>query len=290
MARALDLYDRWSFRGIPLAIRTASAKIGIRIHEHVYPHAPGAAIEKMGRKLYRFHVSGMFDENLPQSRYPRSLSNVGMMLKLCEKEQTGPLVIPWIGTVQTVVEEFEVTEVSENRSGLKFDAVFVEDLNNEFAIMKFIRVDRKQLRTGHEAFTSAGYKADIFSQIAAVVSFIFSIKDQFELYSALIRSKLDYLENLFREADATATELWNDVVKLRIFQEMWDAVREFGNDLAAKGLTFEYYTVPQVMSIQEVAVAIYQDASKSGDLLGLNPIENVFEIPAGTSIRYYAEA
>lgn len=290
MARALDLYDHWSFRGIPLAIQTASAEIGIRIHEHIYPHSPGAAIEKMGRKLYRFSVSGVFDENLPQARYPRSLSNVGMLLKLCEKEQTGPLVIPWIGTVQTVVEKFKVTETSKVRSGLSFDAEFVEDLNNEFAIMKFIRVDRKQLRTGHEAFTSAGYKADIFSQIAAAVSFIFSIKDQFELYSALIRSKLDYLENLFREADATATELWNDVVKLQIFMEMWDAVREFGNDLAAKGLTFEYYTVPQTMSIQEVAVAIYQDASKSGDLLGLNPIENVFEIPAGTSIRYYAEA
>lgn len=290
MARALDLYDRWSFRAIPLAIQTASAEIGIRIHEHVYPHTPGAALEKMGRKLYRFNVSGTFDENLPQARYPRALSNVGMMLKLCEKEQTGPLVIPWIGTVQVVVEKFKVTETSSTRSGLTFEAEFVEDMNNEFEIMKFIRVDRSQMDAGFKGFQKTGFKADIFSAIAAAVSFIFGIKDQFDLYSSLIQSKLDYLESLFREADATATELLDDVVKLEAFVKMWEAVRNFGEDIASKGLAFSYYTVPQTMSIQAIAVAIYRDATKSGDLLGLNAIEDVYAIPAGTSIRYYEAA
>ena len=290
MARALDLFEHWQFEGIPLAVESASVEIGIRTHEHIYPHTPGAATEKLGRDLYHISVSGRFDENLPQPRYPKSLTSAGVLRMHCEQERTGDLVIPWIGIVQAFLKKLTLTERNTIRSGLGFNAEFVEDMNFEFPIQQFMKIDQAPMQSAWTNFEKQSWKADIFSVIAAAVSFVFGIKDQFDLYSALVQSKLDYLEGLFREADALATELWNDVVKLDAFERMWEAVRNFGDDIAAKGLTFSYYTVPQTMSIQGIAVAIYRDASKAGDLLGLNAIEDALAVPAGTSIRYYENA
>jgi hypothetical protein len=303
----LDTLEPWEFNNIPLAVEAASVKIGIRTHQHIYPHAPGAAIEKMGRKLYEIDVSGRFDSRL-LGRYQNSMRDSIAMAGFVEDEITGPLVIPWAGTVKCLCEEYSRDEKNTLRSGLMFHAKFTEDSNEGFPILAFIKTKQAPIGTALTNFNKAfgipsvidrataqdfhlpTYKRDIFSIIAETAAFIFGIKDQFELYSALIRAKLDYLEGLFRELDATAQWIFSDIIKGEAFMRMWQAIRSFGDDIAAKGLSFSYYVVPQLMSIQEVAIAIYRDSSKSIDLMGLNPLDDALQIPAGTSIRYYKDA
>jgi hypothetical protein len=264
----------------------------MRRHEHIYPHTAGAAAEKMGRGLYQVHVNGRFDNGLSREKnYENHLQQMGVFRAMVEEETTDDLIIPWIGTVQAQCSEFEISEKNTNRSGLGFTASFVEDMNFEFPIQTFIKVDVLRLEESAKNFSRVPtYKADIFSKIASAVGFVLGIKDKFELYSALVQSKLDYLEGLFREADAIATELKDpaNLTGLAAFMALWESVRNFGNDIAEKGMTFSWYTVPVEMTIQQLAVAIYRDMSKAGDLLGLNVIEDSLAIPAGKRIRYYS--
>jgi hypothetical protein len=302
----LDRLEPWAFNGIPLAVESASVKIGIRTHKHIYPHTPGAAIEKMGRNPYEIDISGKFDSNL-RGRYIDSMRSSIAMAGFVEDELTCPLVIPWAGTVKCLCEEFTRDEKNTYRSGLTFHAKFTEDTTDGFPILAFIKTKQAPIQTKLVIFknafgldeTTVGVSAsafqgtprvrDIFSAITEVSTFIFGIKDQFQLYSQLIRSKLDYLETLFREADALADWIWSDIVKGNAFMGLWEAIRDFGDDIASKGLSFSYYTVPVMMSIQQIAVAIYRDSSKTMDLLCLNAIENALRIPPGTQIRYYAQ-
>lgn len=283
---ALDKFERWRFEGIWLAVESASVHIGIRTHEHIYPHTAGAASEKMGRDLYTIDMSGRFDENLPSAHYPNPLLAAGGLRMHCEDERTGDLVIPWIGTVQAYCKELTLTERNTIRSGLAFQAKFVEDMNFEFPIQNFLRLDQKKLENAAGDFSAHPYKADIFSKIAAGVGFVLGIKDQFQLYSAFMQSKLGYLESLFREANSTAAELMDpaNLLGLDRFQAMWASVRSLASDIASKGVEFKFYTVPMLMTLQQVASAIHVQAI---DLLGLNVIEDSLAIPAGTRIRYY---
>jgi hypothetical protein len=289
----LDKFEHWRFEGVALAVESASVRLKMRTHQHVYPHTPGAARERMGRGLYEIHVTGRFDQNLPYVTFGNSLTSMGVFRALAEDETIGDLVIPWIGTIRAQCEEFELTEKNTNRSGLGFTATFVEDMNFEFPIQNFIRINRAPMADSLANFEQQGYEADIFSKIAAGVSFVLGIKDQFELYSALVQSKLSYLEGLFREADAVADELMDPskMDGLNAFASLWETLRTVANDIADKGVEFRYYTTPIEMTIQQLAAAIYAgDVSKSGDLLGLNAIEDTLAIPVGTKIRYYAAA
>jgi DNA circularisation protein N-terminus len=285
----LDTLEHWQFDDIPLAIESASVKIGIRKAEHVYPHSPGAALEKMGRKLYVTEVEGFFDINLPQSRYPNPMEAMQAMRLLTDTETTSDLVIPWCGTMQAVCEDLTLREKNTVRSGLRFSATFCEDMSNQYALADFVRVNQVPMSDALVDIQDHKYQADIFSQIANAVGFILGIKDQFELYTALVDSKLRYLEQLFRHADATASEL-NDpanIIGHQRFFQMWQAVRDFGNDIAEKGLSFRYFVVPYPMTLQEVANAIPGYSSRAFDLLGLNIIDDSTTIRAGTRIRYY---
>jgi hypothetical protein len=231
-------------------------------------------------------VSGHFDENLPQASYPKSLESSGVLRMHCEDEVTGDLVIPWIGTVKAFIEELELGEKNTVRSGLSFRAKFVEDWDWMFPIQAFIQVEQTKMDGAFKNFQDQGYHADIFSKIAAGVGSVLGIRDQFQLYSALVQSKLGYLESLFREADALATELSDpkNLLGLDAFQNLWASVRKFSADIADKGAEFKYWVTPTVMTLQQVAAAIKVQPI---DLLGLNVIEDSTAIKAGTRIRYY---
>jgi hypothetical protein len=289
----LDKFEPWRFGPIRLAIESASVKIGVRRAEHVYPHTAGAAGEKMGRKLYVISASGKFDDGLSDIKdYENHLTQAGIFRMLVEEETTEDLTIPWIGKVKAQCLELDLNEKNTNRSGLGFSAEFVEDLDFEFPIQNFVKVNKLPMLDAAIKFEDHAWKADIFSKIAAGVGKILGIKDQFELYSALVRSKIDYLEGLFREADEISSELKDpaNILALSAFAELWETLRSFGNDIANKGLEFRFYTVPIQMTLQQLSSAIYSgDGTRGGDLLGLNIIDDPLIIPAGMSIRYYDE-
>lgn len=286
----LDKFEKWRFGPINFAVESSSVRLTMRRHEHVYPHTAGAQGEKMGRGLYQIQVSGKFDDGITLvAGYENPLLQMGVFRSLVEDETTDDLVIPWIGTIQSQCTELEIRERNTIRSGLSFSATFVEDMDFEFPIQNFVKLDRLPLRDAAIKFEDHAWKADIFSKIAAGVGKVLGIKDQYELYSALVQSKIDYLEGLFREADSLADELKDpaNILGLDAFARLWESLRNLGNDIAEKGVEFKYYTVPVLMTIQQVARAIYGDMTQAGDLLGLNAIEDSTAIPAGTRIRYY---
>lgn len=290
MPGALDKLETWRFGPVYLLVQTASVRLTMRRHEHVYPHTAGAQGEKLGRGLYQIQVKGKFDDGAYMApEYNKSLRQMGTFRSMVEKEMTHDLIIPWIGRVQAQCTEFELTEKNTIRSGLEFSATFVEDMDHGFPIAEFVKVKKAPLLHAVENLKSAKFKEDIFSKIANAVSFVLGIKDQVQLYTALVQSKLDYLEGLLKLADATSKELLDpgNITGIDAFFELWEALRTFENDITEKGLEFSYYSVPMLMSIQDVAVKIYGTAENCGDLLGLNVLADAMVIPAGTKIRYY---
>lgn len=288
----LDKLETWRFGPVYLIVESASVRLSVRRHEHIYPHSPGAQGEKLGRGLYQIQVSGKFDEgaaSLP--RYASTMRQMGTFRGMTEQEQSHDLIIPWIGKILAQCTDFEIHEKNTVRSGLTFSATFVEDMHNNFIIAKFVTVNRLPLEQAVTNLKDAKFKADIFSKIVEAVGFVLGIKDQVELYTALVKSKLDYLEGLLKLADSTAKELLDpgNLTGINAFFELWEALRNFSNDIAEKGLEFSYYSVPMQMSIQDVAVKVYGSSSNCGDLLGLNVIEDAMAIPAGTRIRYYPQ-
>ena len=53
-----------SFDGIQFPVRKVNVKGGIRHHNHEFPKAPGAALEKLGRRPYMISMSPVFYNNL----------------------------------------------------------------------------------------------------------------------------------------------------------------------------------------------------------------------------------
>lgn len=289
----LDWKPGWSFAGIHFVVKTARMRGAIRQHVHEYPHTPGGKLEKMGRKLYEVGVEGIFESNTIIPELADSLTQMGVLRSLWEDENTDDLVIPWVGTIKACCLEWEISEKNTNRSGLDFTASFLEDWDFEFPIQQFLKLDTLPLEASIKEYQKQKSLLDsvneVFEKINDAANFVFGLRDQFMLYRALVDSKISFLESLFREADATRDELQDprNILFLQSFGDLWTSIRELATDMDSKGAAFKYYTVPNTMTLSDIAVAIYGDGSRALDLMGLNPIEDPYAIPAGTEIRYY---
>jgi prophage DNA circulation protein len=289
----LDWKPKWHFGPIRWITTSARLHLAVRNHVHEYPHTPGGKPEKMGRKLYEITVEGIFESNALDPGYANGLDQLGVFRTLVEDETTEDLVIPWVGTVRAFCEDLEITERNTNRSGLAFTAKFLEDWDFEFPIEQFLKMDVRPLGGALENYKKQKSLLDsvneVFETINDVANTIFGYRDQFYLYRSLVDSKIQFFEQLCRDADEVRDELKDpkNLLFLESFGDLWSAIRDLATDMDSKGAELKYYTTPMVMSLQEIAVAIYDNANRSLDLLGLNPIEDPYTIPAGTRIRYY---
>lgn len=304
MAAAFDTLQRASFADLPFPVREIEVIGGLRDHVHEYPHSPGGAPEKLGRKLYEFHFVAPFLNTF--KAYPDLWPDTLAALRLVfESGQTDDLVVPTIGTIKAYCISWrERTDLPSNRSGVIVDLTFREDQADLFLIESLITVYAANLG-GTSAALLAAMQADLafqaalspsqvglFQSIQNVANSITAVADQANAYANIVQAKAQAVTSLCAVADATVLPL-NNPAHFRVLEAMmgvWAQAGRLERDALRLARPLIPYTTPVAMSVSQIATAIYGDTGQAAKLLQINSWENPFRVPAGTSIKAYALA
>jgi hypothetical protein len=305
-----DKLKPMSFIDVEFPYENYSVQGGIRRHKHEFPHNPGGAVEKLGRELYEIHVSVSFTAGLTSPTHQDLLLlRLPELVDAFEQQLTGPLHIPHIGTIQACADRWTQTARNTNRSTIRADFSFFEDLNSALALNQTVVVRTQALESLAEQFNIArvGVKPgivpkafaitptgessiDIFDAVADLSVAIAGIKDQQELFGALVSSKLEGLIALFKQCDRQLASL-NDPGHWPLLDAMhalWAAALQVRADLQDTGHSVQIYLTPTPMGIADVSVALYGNTSSAAQLMQLNDLDDPLHIPQYTEIIYYA--
>lgn len=309
MPAAFDTLKPMSFAGIQFPFRTYRIKGAIRKHVHEYPHSPGGALEKLGRSLYEISVSVDFVQGYTHPKYKQMFTDLGVLRGLFEDQVTENFVIPHIGTIKVCADEWTEDVVNTNRNTVKAELKFVEDQSSAFLVLETLQVSSNALADKVDDLVVARDKAmsrpdmaiigaepipehSLFSAIDSAANALLSIKDESDLYGALIVSKIDGLASLLGQADQQIQSLneppyW----ELReALHELWAATLQLGRDVQNRDEFLKEYTVPITMSVGQIAGAVYGDASRGVEIMQLNVLRDPLAVTGGTTIRYYQAA
>ncbi len=190
-------------------------------------------------------------------------------------------------------------------NGEKATFRFLEDQSAAFLLEGLITVNAQSLKSTTEGLPVTLEQAladqalsqadrDIFDAILGTANEILAVRDQVELVGILLQEKIGSLVGLCAEAERTV-QMFNEpsnYTALDALKDLWNAARALGETLTGPATSFSYYTVTQRMTVGQAAAAIssFGFTVTATDLLQLNPIDNAFDIPAGTRLRYLAGA
>lgn len=299
MTAYFDSLSQARFGSIAFAWKKIAVRSSLRKHVHEYRHTPGGALEKQGRTVYTIRVSGHFDEALNAKRkfgnYPENLASIRQMF---ENEQTDDLYIPTYGTIQACITEFSSdADPERQRSGEAVELEFTEDQSQRFLVDSvFVDLDSSGLEAASagilDTATKLNVPTNLFDAITGAVDQVIAIRDQAEIYPQLVAGKLLYVASLCSEADRTLDTLKDPMnhTLLEALKVLWASVSELAKNVTEFSGAIQTYSVPQVMTIQQVSNAIYGRSDRAFDLLSLNEFSDALAIPAGSQVRYYVDA
>ena len=296
-----DRLERAAFGGIEFAWDDLSIRSSLRHHVHEYRRTAGGALEKQGRSLYRIRFSCVFDEALSTikkpfaNNYPEALYALRTMF---ENEETRPLIVPTLGTVDCCIIEFEQRAAPEkSRNGERVDITCLEDQSSRFLVDSLlIDLDYGGLDASRtsmlELAEDRGLDTNIFDAIQDAVDQVLAIRDTADMYNQLAAAKVLALVDIMREADRTITDFQNpqNHPVLEAFKVLWAQAVSLGENVLQKQATIHSVTTPKVMSIQDVSAFIYGRTDRAFDLLALNEFVDALAIPGGTVVRYFEAA
>ena len=284
-----------SFNGIKFPVREVNIVGGIRDHEHEYPHAPGSAPEKLGRKAYKFQMQGLFFQNLPKypNLYPSGLDN---LRDAFEQQLSGDLVIPTIGTITAYARDWRQVASFRALSGEVAEFLFVEDQSQLFLSTNLVSTGATSLANQAAAFNAqAALEAfqlpltiGALDAVQNDINAVLAIQDTANAVSNLMSAKLGALVNDLHALDACAEmQQPSHSVFLDIMHTFWDTAQQLNQSLIAGQGMPKTYVVRALCSVSQASIAIYGDSSHATDLMNLNALTDPFQIPAGTSLIYY---
>lgn len=280
--------------GLQVPARKISVRGGMRDHEHIYPHSPGAGVELLGRDLYKIEVVPVFDAHLIPDRYRDLWPNrLRQLREKFEAGERGPIQIPTVGVIRGYCKTWEQEmDASRLLSGEEVIWNFTEDSDQLRLSTEVISISGMSASRGQVQKTLAaipGKKNSLWDTLMQTIDSLLAIRDQFELYSSLIESKLLSILSIIQQLDDAATELSNpeNWPLVEALQSVWTQARIYYEDKKQLGFTTKYYTTRKVMSSMQLAIILYDDTSKASELLQLNGFADPMEIPAGTKVKYY---
>ncbi len=307
-----DLLPRCSFAGIPFPYESIDIQGGVRDHVHEYPHADGGDPELLGRKLYTFRIVANFHDTLRgyPNLYPRDLDT---LIDKFERGLTSDLVVPQSGTYQAYAVNWSRSSAVRIRSGEKVTLEFREDrgdtklnalvddhpLEVQSAALKLDARVKEAIARGDSlgaAQKGAGVTAsdrDIFDSIGAFATAVFAIQDTAALNGQLYGAKLAQLAALCERADGLRSmQSTSSQPIVQALHELWAAANRLADNVQGKQKLLQRWTTPQQMTMNDVAIALYHDASRTAELLALNSgkFQSALAIPALTQLVYYPAA
>jgi hypothetical protein len=284
--------QRASFGDLAFPITSCRMKGSYRHYEHVFLKTPGAAVEKLSRDLYRVDMAGVFDMNI--QGYGDLSATIDALRRHYEAGTTLPLVIPYIGTVPCWIPEWDEDIDFKIRSGHKAQLVFMEDQNVAFLEQALRRTTATSVGSSHDVFQLQADaivpRPNIFDQIREQANKVFGFFDQAELQQNLLASQIDGLTDILRIADRDVQAL-QDPSNFAItyaLQDLLAATLELARDVTQQQGEARIYVLPQTMTVMQISVAIYGDTTHYQDIVNNNTIPDLYEVPAGTQIVYFA--
>jgi prophage DNA circulation protein len=294
VATTFDGLQRASFAGVEYVLVSQTITGGLRIAEHEYPHAVGGDIERLGRKLYRIKQSVIFSTRT--SGYPNAWpGDLNSLFATFESGQADDLVIPTVGTMRAICIDWDrVAAFDKMRDGEKCELTFLEDMSAAVVAASSVTTSNTEvILDGLIAAAEAlGYEPDLFDSITNAVAQVEAAKEQFEGYGENLVNKAKQLQGAVQAVDAMLAELqdpasWKVVEHLH---ELGAAAAEIQRDALTRGIPLVTFVTPIEMAASDVASTLYGSTERTVQILKLNPIENAFAIPAGTSLKVYADA
>lgn len=299
-----------SFSGYRFPAKNFSIKGSLRHHAHVYPHAPGAALETMGRNLYEFRLEAMFHETLP--KYPNLLETAATLRTLFEGGLAWDLNIPHIGTISAKCIDWEDNLVASARSGYDSKLTFLEDQSDQFLADKLVTTSPDVLSAADtlttlllERDTTPFYpeltvlareatlarENELLNDLLLAVDAFTSLDDQAQLYTDLVVVKAMAVETACARARDGAKSLgdYRSYKLLNAMAEVQAKARERRKDALRRGGSLETFETPQLMAVSQVAAFLYGDTSRAVDLLKLNSFADAMAIPSGTLVKFYPD-
>ncbi len=288
-----------SFDGISFPYVEITIDGEMRDHVHEYPHSPGGAPEKLGRKLYVFNVTSKFHGDFVPKQYADLWpGNLNKLMALFDAGETKDLVLPQIGTpIRAYCTNWQRTLRSSVTSGEAVTLKFREDQERlrliESAIAQKSRgITNAKLAAESEIRKLPGSKQNLFDRVMRACSDVLAYKDQFDLYNNLLEAKCGAAINMLRELFATA-DFIGDPANFTLcdsLHQLLSEVRRVRDDQQSIGISTSLYNVRHLSTLSEVSVQIYGTTARSAELLSLNSINDPLSIPQGTAIRYYKDA
>lgn len=291
MAQEFLKLPRMGFMGAEFPVERYRVKGGLRYHVHEYPHVPGGDIEKLGRKLYEIDATANFQSTMSQwpGLWP---SRLNLLRSIFESGESGTLIIPSIGGLKCVATEWDQEFVAKVLSGERTEFKFIEDQESAFAFQKLVTIKVDSIpalsATVEAEFDRVGVPRPFTDELLATVNAVLAIADTAELYGMLLGAKIGMVASLCREFDQRIEQFQDpsNWAALEAMKDLWAATNELAGNVDGNAVTFAYYRVPVLMTIGDVATAIYGDTERATELLQLNPIENALAIQPDTQVRY----
>ncbi|NUO48724.1 MAG: hypothetical protein HOV80_07700 [Polyangiaceae bacterium] len=291
---AFDQLQPGSFDGIAFSVSRCNVKGGMADHVHKYPHSPGGKPELLGRQLYLITMEADFSTNL--RNYPNAWpTDLAELRSRFEQGIRGDLHIPTIGTIRAYAVDWDQDFDARRRDGERARFVFREDQDAESLVEDTIAVDVRAVGPLADelmiVIEQEEIETDFFTAITQAANELTSIVDQVEFQADLLSAKASTLAAACRQIDESL-----DIIKQPPHWRVARAVRDLGaaaveieQDTLRRRAPMFIFEVPSVMSITDVARAMYADAGRAAELLLLNGIPDPYEIRPGFEIRGYLD-
>lgn len=292
---AFDELQPSSFAGIGFAVVGWTLKCGIRAHTHEFPGSPGGQVEKLGRKLIFASFDAIFSANDPVHGPLAFTDTLNTIRTLFEKQESGPLVIPHLGTINAVCTDWEeIADPARMRDGIRMKLSFTEDSEEELSVDDVISTTASSLFNKLELMLEAiapleAEEPDLFESLEALGNEVQGVLDQVELAGDQMGAKIAGVTSKMQQIDESVSELgdaehWPIT---RALHDMGATLIEFGKSVAAAVNPPSSYVTPKLMSATEVSIALYGDTAHAVDILKANRavINDAFAIPEGTTLK-----
>lgn len=292
MSDQISLMRRASFAGLEFPWNKISIKGSLRHHVHEYPHQPGGEIEGLGRKLYEFHFSCDFHDTFFgwSNLYPVQL---GKLRRVFETEVTSDLFVPNFGTIKAKAISWDQNLVARVRSGETVEFTFLENTQNDFSIGFILGSSTAAMMPAvarlKATAAAQGIESSLFDDLVKAVADLIGLVQGGEIVAAIAASKVATILNICAAIDDLSIfNLASSYPTANLNREVWASANQINVDLLRKQQPLASYFVDHLMSIIEVAQAIFNDTIHAIEILQLNSLDDAMAIPAGTIIQHYA--
>jgi hypothetical protein len=293
---AFDKLEKAAFGPIQFPVKSVRFRSSYAHFIHVYLRVNGGVVEKLQRGLYICEMDAVFDTNIKGygSLYPDSLKKLRQMY---DRGDTMDLVIPTIGTMPAMITEWDqFADMTKVRSGESIKIPFLEENSQKFlqeaaskAQTDTIDNASENLKVTLEDFNLPPDERNIFDKIQDQANRILSYKDQADLYDGLMAARIESLTGYINEADQQLESLKHpeNSALIQAMHALWEALVDFGANLANSPRGARIYVVPSLMSVSDIARAIYGNTSRASEIMLNNDLGDPYAVEAGTNIIYF---